>query len=134
MKHPRSSTVAGALSVILALAASLWLAFWPTFYQGVEAKPDSQGTVRTSASLIEVNGYWVALLLLIPVALAVAGLLAARAVDYRRSKGKLAVWAPAAMSLLFCFVGLFSIGLLYIPSAGALVATAVLASRRPGTP
>ena len=134
MKHPRSSTVAGALSVILALAASLWLAFWPTFYQGVEAKPDSQGTVRTSASLIEVNGYWVALLLLIPVVLAVAGLLAGRAADYRRFKGKLAVWAPAAMSLLFCFAGLFSIGLFYIPSAGALVATAVLASRRPGTP
>lgn len=126
----RASTVLGAVAVVLAGAASLWLIFWPAFYQGVSVNPGSQETIRTSASLIEVNGYRVVFLLLIPVALAVAGFLATRTMDHRQVKGKVAIWAPAAICLVFCVAGFFSIGLFYMPTAAALVAAAVFASKQ----
>ena len=115
----------GAVAVALSAAASLWLMFWPYFYQGVSSGPGSEEVVRSSASLIAINGYRVVPVLLAPVALAVAGLLATRTVNPRQPSGKIALWSPPAMLLLFCIVGSFSIGMFYIPAAAASLAAAI---------
>ena len=129
MKGKRLSIVMGSVAVTWSIVATLWLMFWSFSYQGVEVNPDTKETARVYGSLIEVNGYSVVFLLLIPVALAVAGFWASRA-GLGSGWRKAAIWASAVMLLLFCVVGLFSIGLFYIPAAGALMATAIAASRR----
>ena len=133
-KRDVSLTIVEGIAVVLAVATSLWLVLWADFYQVVIVKPDSEEMVRTSASLIEVNGYWVVLLFLVPLALAVAGFLSIMTMDPRRAVGKVAIWAPAVISLLLCAAGVFSIGLLYIPTSAALVAAAVVACRQSRVP
>jgi len=127
----RASTVLGAVAVALAVVASLWLIFLPAFYQGLSANPNSQETIETSASLIEVNGYQVVFPLLVPVALSLVGFLAARTPEFLSAKRKVAVWALAVTLVVFCVAGLFSIGLFYMPAGAALVAAAVASRQRP---
>jgi hypothetical protein len=127
----RVSSALGGMAVILAAAASLWLIFWPAFYQGLSVDASSQETVVTSASLIAVNGYQVVFTLLVPVALAVVGFLAARTPEALSVKRRVAIWALAVTLVLFCVAGLFSIGLFYMPAGAALVAAAVASRQRP---
>ena len=57
---PTSVTrISATTSLLLALAAGLWLVLWPCAYQGVEAQPASGGAVQQRqlcATLIEANG------------------------------------------------------------------------------
>ena len=87
----------------------------------------SSGAVTSSsdsATLIAENGAWVILLLCVPVALAVLGLVGAA----RRRRAL--VWVPAAVLLVFVLLGGFSIGLLYLPAALALLVAAGLTEAR----
>jgi hypothetical protein len=123
-------TVAAAIGVGVAVAATLWLVLWPCSYVGVTATPAGpEGTgargERVCASLIEVNGWWVLGLLSVPVILSVLGFLAARG----RIRGL--VWGIAVVLLAFCILGAFSVGLYYLPSVVALV---VAAARMEGPP
>lgn len=130
----------GTVAVVLAVAASLFLALWPT-YRGETVSAGSGGqeqVVRTTATLIEINGYRVISLLVLPIVLTVAGLLSIRMMDYRSLWGKIAIWAPTIILWVFVAAGSFSIGLLYLPAAVVLLVSAILFSRRqsiaPGPP
>ena len=113
-----------ALGPILAIVASLYLAFAPWGYQESFVEVSSDGVVtrntETSRSLVDVEGPDVFIPLSIPPALSFGafGLLMAR-------RGRLARWT-ARLTWVFCFVGAMSIGLFYVPAAAALT----IASRR----
>lgn len=131
----------------LAWAAWLWLAFWPHSYQGVSATPvqvDEFGNVigttesevvRHSASFVEVNGIGPLLVLFIPVILTGLGLMALLTwprIGVRgdeRSTGTVAIlWALTVALLAFCLLGYLSFGVLYVPSALALIVAAAILS------
>ena len=123
----RPSVWAAAIAVVLAAAAGLWLALDPDFYQGATSAVSSSGVVTTtssSASLIEANGWWVAGLLCVPVALAAFGMYCA--VWGRR----VLLWAAGLVLIGFVVVSGFTIGMWYAPAALALLVAAGL-SRGP---
>ena len=51
-------------------------------------------------------------------------------IDVGRGKRKVLLWVSAALLLGFSAVGIFSIGLFYLPAALALIVSAVMGSRR----
>ena len=140
-------------------AVLIFLVFWPSFYQGVSATAEvassssaitrhlqqdafPQGTQvqrRTSASLIEVNGFSVLPLLFVPVFLTGLGLIAALIIDTRRMLSRAILWGSAALLFVFSLLGMFSIGLLYLPAALAMIVSVVAGSghhsvkAKPGT-
>ena len=119
---------AALVAVIMAAVAGLFLALYPV-YQGVSESVSSSGAVASStdgATLVAENGAWVILLLCVPVALAVLGLLGA--VRGRRAL----VWAPAVVLLIFALLAGFSLGLFYLPAALGLLASAGLTQARRG--
>jgi hypothetical protein len=129
--RPRG-TVAAAIGVGAAMAATLWFVFSPCSYVGVRVAPAGPGRTggvgeRVCASLIEVNGWWVLGLLSVPVILSVLGFLAVRG----RIRGP--VWGMAAVLLAFCVVGALSVGLFYLPAVVALIVAAAR-MRRPVPP
>ncbi len=152
-RHPtpnRSAIVAATIAHALAWAAFLWLAFWPYSYQGVSVTPansayvDGLGyvdefgaptgeeVVRTSASFIEVNGLGVIIPLLVPVALTALALLVLLTWKGGRVRAPLILGGLTIALLVFCGLGYFSLGILYLPAALALLTAAVIFSLRPG--
>ena len=69
-------------------------------------------------------------LLLAPVVLTALALLVVLLTDAGQARRKVLLWVSAILLLGFCAVGIFSIGLFYMPAAVALVVSAVLGSRR----
>ena len=133
MKSSRTIVILSSLAHLLAWGALLFLVFWPSYYQGVqatpvapnEAPPADEEVVRVSSSLIESNGWWVLRLLLIPVVLTAVALLVALKANPTAFTSRLLVWACAALLLAFCVVGAFSIGMFYAPAALTLLAAAL---------
>ncbi|HEX7146015.1 MAG TPA: hypothetical protein VF512_00790 [Actinomycetota bacterium] len=114
----RLTRISATVALLLALAAALGLALWPCAYRGVEAESGPGGVVQerqVCATLIEVNGAGALGVLALPVLLAGVGLLAA----WTRRRGILAIATLALIA--FCVAALASVGLLYVPAAGALV-------------
>jgi len=108
---------------MLALAAGLWLAFWPGFYQGVSAtSTPGDGAVQRSVSnsLVAENGAWVLGLLAVPLILTGLGLLGAT------KRYRLFVWGAVVVLFAFCVISAFTIGLWYVPSAITLVVAVAL--------
>ena len=138
MKFSSSSFIAATLAHALAWAAWVWLAFWPHSYQSVSVTPvqvDESGNVigavesevvRHSASFAEVNGIWPLLALFIPVVL--TGLALMALLTWKgRSAGRVLIIGGLALALLaFCALGYLSFGIMYLPSALALMASAFL--------
>jgi hypothetical protein len=112
--------VSAALAVLLAVAAAALLLLQPCAYQGEVV--DASGERSTCASLVEVNGWGVAVALAVPVLLTVVG--AALSATGRR------LWAGIAVGVLggFCVLTGFTVGLFFLPACAALL-VAVLASR-----
>ena len=69
-------------------------------------------------------------LLLIPVALTALALVTVLVSESRQGTRKVALWGLAVLLLRFCVVGIFSIGLFYVPAAIALVVSAVKSLRQ----
>jgi hypothetical protein len=121
-----------AVSLVLALGASLVLLFAPlgTSVEATASSPASPGvpvgapqpeTRVTHPSLIEIQGWSVAVPLAIPVALAGMGVVAAR---FR--------WRPAIVALAvvvgaFVVLGALSVGVFYLPAEVAMIVAAVKA-------
>jgi hypothetical protein len=82
--------------------------------------------VPYSVSIIAVNGWWVVIPLLVPVALTALGLVVAWSWDGHGARNKLLMWALAAMLIVFCGLSMFSLGIFYLPGALALVASSVI--------
>lgn len=136
MKRCDAAVISTAVAHALAWVVALWLAVGPV-YQGVSVTPVpvTPGSVaseptRATASLIGVNGMRVLPLLLAPVVLTALALLVVLLTDAGQARRKVLLWVSAILLLGFCAVGIFSIGLFYMPAAVALVVSAVLGSRR----
>ena len=134
MEQRKATVVSAVVAHVLAWAAALWLAFGPLYQgesvalvtpNGVESEPTG-----FTATLIEVNGLRVLPLLMAPVALTGVALLAALVMTAGQVKRKVFLWVSAGLLLGFCAVGIFSIGLFYLPAALALAAAAIKGSRR----
>ncbi len=120
-----------AASVILAALASILLAFWPYFYQGVVVSPGSSQQTNFHASLIEANGANVIFLLAVPIALTALGLSGIYMIRNNKPLStKSLLWILSAIQGLYCLVGAASIGLFYLPAEIALVAAAFKAQRK----
>jgi hypothetical protein len=120
----------------LACGVVIWLAFG-SVYQGTSVAPVGPGETpneptRTSASLIEVNGWQVLPILLVPAALTGLALLTILLTHTGQVRRKVLLWVLTVLLLVFCILGSFSIGIFYFPSALALLLTAIgiSASRR----
>ena len=116
----------------LAWGVGLWMVFGPV-YQGVSVAASMPGepegeAARHSATLLEANGLWVLWLLLIPILLSGLALLVIGFTDAGQARRKALLWLAALALLAFCVVGIFSIGLFYLPVALALLVTAVIGS------
>jgi len=126
-----AATVWVALAaLLLAVAAGLWLAFYPGFYQGVSVTASSSGEVverSEQASLLAENGMWALGLLAVPIVLAGLGVLGAL-----RSH-RFLLWSVAVVLLVFSVISAMTIGLFYLPATIALVIAAALctSSRAP---
>ena len=117
---------------VLAWVAGLWFVFGPA-YQGVSVAPSMPGepageVTRHTATLVEANGLWVLWLLLVPILLTGLTLLGIRFTDPGQTRRRVLLWLPALALLAFCLVGIFSIGLFYLPVALALLVAAVTGS------
>ena len=144
IKKSRAAAVSATITHLLAWAAFLWLALWPYSYQGISAAAvsvDGGGAtttevVRYSASLTEVNGYWVLLPLSAPVLVTALALLSL--LTWKGKGGRvgntLILGGLAVVLLIFSVLGLLSIGLFYLPAAIASLMTAIIFGFRPGLP
>ena len=121
----------------LAWGAGLWMVFGPV-YQGVSVSATTAGepageATRHTHTLVEANGLWVLWLLLIPVVMSGLVLLAIALTVQGQTRRKALLWTPALALLVFCVVGIFSIGLFYLPALVALLVAAVTDSLKAST-
>ena len=112
----------------LAWGVVIWLAFG-SVYQGTSVAPVGPGETpneptRTSASLIEVNGWQVIPILLVPAALTGLALLTVLLTHTGQTRRKVLLWVLAVLLIVFCVLASFSLGIFYVPSALALLLTA----------
>lgn len=125
MTRTKISLTAAITSHILAWAATLFFLFWP-IYTGVSVSPGESGITSVSGkTLIEVNGLWSALLLVIPVALTAVTLIASLPGALRPRLMLALRWTSFALLLAFCAVSILSIGIFYLPAAIATLIAAV---------
>jgi len=130
MERSGSERVAAVLvtvGAVAAVAAAAYLAFAPV-YQGFEtgraAPPGVAATPwEERATLAEVNGSRIYMTLLIPILLAGAPLLFPRPAGRR-----VASWLGGTLLLAFSILGAFTVGLLFLPAALAVLLAALLLS------
>lgn len=135
MKFTWTAVKLSATAHVLAWIAFLFIAFWPWFYSGTSTTPigpDGSGgeVVQHHGSLVAVNGWGVLLPLLVPVALTALGLGVAWSRDAQGISSKLLLWALAVLMIGFCVIAIASIGIFYLPAGLALLASAIVMSRK----
>ena len=123
MTRNKISLIAALLAHIFAWAATLFFLFWPV-YSGVSASPGESGVSRVSGeTLIEVNGLWAALLIVLPIIFTAIALIASLPSAAHPRIMLILRWTAFALMVLFCAAGILSIGIFYIPAAiGVFVA------------
>lgn len=119
-----ASALAG-LSLLLAVAALLFLTFWTGYYEGEEVTADGAVVAKTSASLVEENGMDVLGLLAVPVVLAAMGFLA----SFARSRvGTIGLWTTAVLLGLFGLGTAVTVGVFYWPASLTLLTAAIIST------
>jgi hypothetical protein len=126
VKKNRASKIVALAGLTWSVVMSIVLVFVPV-YSGSSVSRSCQAARSSTATLIQVNGWWVLSLLAIPVLLA-----AAVALPILRTTGiwgvrRAVVWIGAVILLIFVVLAGFSIGFFYLPAALLLIAAAVLA-------
>lgn len=129
MKAIRVSTASALVAHVLAWSVGVLLVFWPV-YSGVSVTPGLEGeateeSMRTSATLIEVNGFYVLLLLLVPILLTGSALSAILFAPKGQVIRRAMLWTIVVVLLGFCWLAIFSIGIFYLPAAFAVLVAAV---------
>ena len=115
--------ISAVASLLLAASATVGLALWPCFYEGVEAEAiqPAEHAVRDvgerhlCASLIEVNGVGVLRVLALPVLLTAIG------VGTALLRRRVILLVSTVALGVFCLLAGFSVGLYYLPAAAALL-------------
>jgi len=112
------------MCLVYAACASVLFLFAPL---GMEESASSSGaTEQHSVSLLQMNGWRVAIVLAIPV------VFAAVPVIFRRSAHARTLCVAAAVLLCtYCVLGALSIGLYYAPAAGLMIAAAATTRNTP---
>ena len=133
MKRHNAAVVSTGIAHVLALVVVLGLVFGPV-YQGGSVTPAAPGApanvpTKTTATFIEVNGWSVLPILLVPAALTGLALLTVLNTNAGQIRRRVLVWVPAVLLLGFCILGSSSIGIVYLPSALALVLSSILVAR-----
>ena len=133
MKRHNAAVVSTGIAHVLAWVVVLGLVFGPV-YQGVSVSAVAPGApanvpTKTTATLIEVNGWSVLPILLVPAALTGWALLTILKTNAGQTRRRIIVWVASVLLLGFCILGSFSIGIFYLPSALALVLSSILVAR-----
>ncbi len=126
MNHLRLSRIGAASASGLSFIILLLLVFLP-IYSGVAIDSSNQLAHKTTATLIEVNGYRVLIFLIIPVLISAAELSLIWFLRSPRAFRITAVWVLTAFLLGFLVVTIFSIGIFYLSVFALLVAASILA-------
>ena len=134
MRRRDAVVISTGIAHALTWGVALFLVVGPV-YQGVSKTAVTPAGVasessRVTATLIEVNGWSVLPLLLVPVVLTALALMAVLTTRVRLAMRRVLSWVSAVLLLGFCAVGIFSIGLFYVPAAIALVVSAVKSLRQ----
>jgi D-alanyl-lipoteichoic acid acyltransferase DltB (MBOAT superfamily) len=103
-------------------AALLAFAFVPT-YATVWSGPHGS-TIRSTRSLVSVNGHFVLVVLAVPLVISV--LVGLALLFSRHRVGLAAAWSLTLLLAAFNLLALLSIGLLVVPATAALVAACAL--------
>ena len=136
LKRAGVATISAWAAHALAWGVGLYMAFGPV-YQGVSVTPTLPGeplgepprqATQYTATLLEANGLWVLWLLLIPILITGLVLLTIRFTHPGQARRKALLWPPAVVLLVFCVVAIASIGMLYLPTALALLVAAIAGS------
>ncbi len=128
------SAIAAWVAHIIAWATAIALVFVPT-YQGVSSDPALGGEpgelVRTTETMIEVNGLRVVPLLMLPILVSGFVVWVVQCTDTRKKRRKELLWLTTILFLGLCLLSFLSVGLLYLPTGLALlVASATAPSGR----
>ena len=121
-----------------AWAAGLFLAFGPVYGSASAPATDVYGLGAgqiwpgPSSSLVVQNGLYVVPLLLLPIFLTGHVLITMYFIRVGRVSRRVLVWTSAVILLGSCLVAMMSIGLLYLPSALALLLAAATDGRGRG--
>ena len=111
------------LAFLTSIAASIYLLYAP-FYQYVSVinTAGDEETIHGTATLVEVNGTWVAVLLVVVTLVSGVPLLLA----LRRSALQpMVTWLSALLLMAYSIAGSFTIGLVFAPSAILLLIAAI---------
>ena len=130
MKFRNASVISITMAHVLTWIVVLFLVIGPV-YQGTSVTAVASGEIpneptKTTATLIQVNGWGVLPILLVPVVLTGLALLTVLKTDAGQTRRKMRVWVLAVVLLVFCLLGSFSIGIFYLPSALLLVLSGIL--------
>jgi len=117
------ATILSGLAFLTSIAAFIYLLYAP-FYQYVRVidTPGDGETIRGTATLVEVNGTWVVILL--AVATLVSGLPLFVALWWSALQ-RLVTWLSALLLMAYSIAGSFTIGLAFAPSAILLLIAAI---------
>lgn len=134
MKRYDAAIISAVLAHALAWAAALGLMLGPA-YQGESVAAVTSGGVagepiRVTATFIEVNGLSWLPLLLAPVLLTALASLVTTVIHAGLIRRGSLVLASAVLLLGFCAVGIFSIGMFYLPASIALGFSGVIGLRQ----
>ena len=114
----KATKISAMIAHLLTWIPLAFFLFWPT-YRGTQI---TQGdTVQTSATLVEMNGPWVVLLLLTPISLSCMATVGVIMTRFPRRRHLIMMWAGTPLLLSFCLIGLALIGLVYLSSSLVLV-------------
>ncbi|MDO8532769.1 MAG: hypothetical protein Q7T26_11530 [Dehalococcoidia bacterium] len=136
MRYHRATEIMSGMSLVIALAASLWLILWPYSYsyESISATSGAPAggaprVIRGAASLIEVNGPMALVPLSAPVALAALAFVCAQAQRLNPVVRRLVLWTVAILLSGFSVATGFSIGAFYVPAAMLSLTAAVVSAR-----
>jgi len=140
----RAAFASAGIAHLLAWTVFCWVLLWPHWYGGVSTTPTSvdagqaavlqRDVVMVSASFTEVNGWWALIPMFIPVLLTGLALMAVLIWKGGRGGITLIVSGLAVALLGFCGLGYLSFGVLYFPSALALIIAAIVVGLRHRSP
>jgi len=112
------SEISAMIAILLTWIPFLFFLFMPA-YRGNEIT--LVGTVQKTATLVEMNGFWVIWLLLIPISLSCMATVGVIMTRLSRRRRLIMMWMGTSLLFSFCLIGLGSIGLFYLPSLLMLV-------------
>ena len=129
----RVADVSAGVAHALAWAAFLWTMLNPCAYRGVSGTPAAVGelgqgqseVVHYCAFFVEVNGLWAIVPMFIPVILTGLALITLLTWRGPRLGATLILGGLAIVLLAFCVMGFLSYGIMYAPSAVALMVAAI---------